>query len=88
MIAYVVLTEGQEVLDGVVDFGAGMNMPTIYSTLQDAIAQLKNDKQSVMEFEFLDKDEIIDAINAAVHGDVWDTFNVKWLRTYNMRMYT
>lgn len=83
MNAYIVFDADQSgmCLDGVVDFGL-LSYPNIYSDLDDAMRHIENDKQSVLEFSFVNPKEIIYALNCAVVCSYHRSFTIKAVSWY------
>jgi hypothetical protein len=85
MTGYIVVDKKEEALNGTVDFNRlGKN---IYSNLGEAIANMTNN-QCVMEFEFLDDEEVMNAINAAVIGKVCSKFAIQFQASYHKTVYS
>ena len=83
MNGYLVIEEKEasNALDGVIDIGLLTNYYISYS-LNDAFSNVSNETQSVLEFYFVDPQEIIVALNAAINGNTFRKFTIKVVAWY------
>jgi hypothetical protein len=69
-------------MDGVVNFGVkGLGCPVIWKNVSDAFENQPHD-DVVMELEFVDNDEVVEALNQVTKGESWEEFNIRWLASY------
>lgn len=84
MRAFVIVGNGVETLDGVFDFRK-LNNFTIYSNIETAITNLIDDKDTLMEFEFVKDIEILNAVFDTIYGNQQSRYTVKWIAAYTKK---
>ncbi len=86
MRVFVNLRKGTQFMDGEVNFGFnGLGKPILYNKLQIALEALKDD-QFTMELEFVNDEEIVEAIHSSISGDnTLERFHIKWHNSFERK---
>lgn len=87
MKVYLTVPKNTEVLDGTFNYDKIANDNySFHSNLAEALEVVKgNSDLGVLEGEFTNYSELIDAVNASLHGDYLSHFTIKWNKSYSMK---
>ncbi len=87
VIGYVVVQEGEDLKNGIVDFKKELKHDLIYPDknliLNDAVGKtIPSINFYIYKIKFVELEEIIIAINCSVYDNSWSKFTIEVLDTY------